>query len=76
MNIVRNCMSTNIKKIELVDQFSHHKKQQYSQCWKNNIKSNAGTLKNESMSKQFIYKNKCNKVSTIINHIYFFKNKI
>lgn len=34
MDIVRNCMDTNIEKIELVDQFFHPKKQQYSQCWR------------------------------------------
>ena len=34
MDIVRTCMDTNIEKVELVDEFYHPKKQQYSHCWR------------------------------------------
>ena len=40
MDIVRSCMDTNVEKVELIDEFFHPKKQQYSQCWKMTLSPN------------------------------------
>lgn len=40
MDIVRNCMDTNIEKVALIDEFFHPKKKQYSHCWRMTLNPN------------------------------------